>query len=73
MRTAAILRAAALGAGLAVLLGAGMRSLLFEGTATDPVIFGVAAALLVGVSLAAMLLPAVRAARTDPLEALRSQ
>ena len=63
----------ALGAGLAVLLGAGMRSLLFEGTATDPVIFGVAAALLVGVSLAAMLLPAVRAARTDPLEALRSQ
>ncbi len=48
-----------------------MSSLLFGVEATDPVTFGVAAALLTAVALVASYLPALRASRTDPLEALR--
>jgi len=38
----------------------------------DPVVFGIAAVLLVVVSLAAMFLPAMRATQVDPIEALRT-
>ena len=48
-----------------------MSSLLYGVEATDPVTFGVVAATLVGVALVASYLPALRASRTDPLEALR--
>ncbi len=48
-----------------------MTSLLFEVSATDPTIFFVDAILLVGVSLFACYIPARRATRVDPLEALR--
>ncbi len=48
-----------------------MSSLLYGVEATDPVTFGVVAALLTGVALVASYLPALRASRTDPLEALR--
>ncbi len=48
-----------------------MSSLLYGVEATDPVTFGVVAALLVAVALVASYLPALRASRTDPLEALR--
>ena len=48
-----------------------MSSLLYGVEATDPVTFGVVAATLVAVALAASYLPALRASRTDPLEALR--
>ena len=48
-----------------------MRSLLFEVSATDPTIFFVDAVLVVGVSLLACYIPARRATKVDPLEALR--
>ncbi len=48
-----------------------MSSLLYGVEATDPVTFGAVAALLTAVALVASYLPALRASRTDPLEALR--
>ncbi len=48
-----------------------MSSLLYGVEATDPVTFGVVVAVLVAVALVASYLPALRASRTDPLEALR--
>ncbi len=48
-----------------------MEGLLFQQSPRDPVVFGAVAALLLVVSVAASLLPALRAARTDPIEALR--
>ncbi len=48
-----------------------MSSMLFGVEATDPVTFGVVAAMLTAVALVASYLPALRASRTDPLEALR--
>ena len=48
-----------------------MSSLLYGVEATDPMTFGVVAALLTAVALVASYLPALRASRTDPLEALR--
>ena len=48
-----------------------MSSLLYGVEATDPVTFGVVAALLTAVALVASYLPALRASRIDPLEALR--
>ena len=55
------------GAGLTRLLS----SQLYGVEATDPVRFGVVAALLTSVALVASYLPALRASRTDPLETLR--
>ena len=48
-----------------------MSSLLYGVEATDPVTFGVVAVLLTAVALVASYLPALRASRTDPLEAIR--
>ena len=48
-----------------------MSSMLFGVQATDAMTFGVVAALLTAVALVASYLPALRASRTDPLEALR--
>ena len=61
----------ALGAGGALLLSRYLESLLFEITPTDPLTWVIVAALLFSVALAACCLPARRAARVDPLEALR--
>jgi putative ABC transport system permease protein len=48
-----------------------MESLLFEVSATDPAVFGAVALALVAVALVASLIPARRAARVDPMVALR--
>jgi putative ABC transport system permease protein len=65
----------AVGAGLmgASLLTRVLRSLLFDVSPTDTATFAIVATVLTAVSFAATLLPARRAASTDPLLALRSE
>jgi len=50
-----------------------MKGMLFEVSATDPVTFAAIALLLVGVAALASYLPARRAMRVDPIEALRAE
>jgi putative ABC transport system permease protein len=49
-----------------------LRSLLFDVSATDPMVFVAAAATLAGVALAASWIPARAATRVDPLQAVRA-
>ena len=48
-----------------------MKSLLYEVSATDPASLIVASGLLIAVGLVACLIPALRAAKVDPMVALR--
>jgi putative ABC transport system permease protein len=48
-----------------------LEQFLFQVSATDPVAFGGIALVFIGVALAASLIPARRAARVDPMAALR--
>jgi putative ABC transport system permease protein len=61
------------GAVLAALVGRVLRSMLYGVSALDPLAYGVAAATLLAVAALASLVPALGAARTDPLRALRSE
>ncbi len=63
----------ALGLLLAYLLAQVMRSLLFGVSATDPLTFATISALLAGVALVACWIPARRAAKVDPMIALRCE
>ena len=57
---------------LARILQSALQRMLFETSAFDPVIFAAVAAVLAGVALLACLLPARRASRVSPMEALRT-
>lgn len=62
---------AVLGLAASLALGRGMRSLLFEVSGNDPLTLGAAASVLLVIALGASFLPARRASRLDPVEALR--
>ncbi len=76
-----VLRQGSLPVGIGLMCGIGgafamaryLRSLLYEVSATDPVVFGNILAGLALVALLAMLIPARRATRVDPLESLRNE
>ena len=50
-----------------------MKNLLFEVSPTDPATFALIALLLVGVALIASYIPARRATKVDPLQALHHE
>ena len=60
------------GAALAALVGRVLDALLYGVSVLDPAAYAAAAAILLGVVLAATLGPALAAARVDPLRALRT-
>jgi predicted permease len=62
----------AIGAALALLSARLVESYLFQVDPIDPVVLGVAVVTLLGVACLAALAPARRAARVDPVEALRN-
>ncbi len=67
----------AVGAALGILGGVvaslSLRSLLFGVSMADPVTLGGSSILLLGVAIAASILPAWKAAKVDPLESLRAE
>ncbi len=73
LRQGMILAGTGVAVGLVVAVGLTrlISSWLYGVEATDPVTFGAVAALLTAVALVGSYLPALRAARTDPLVALR--
>ena len=62
-----------IGTALAALIARGIASLLFDVSTTDPVVFGGVALALAAIAGAAMLVPARRAARGEPVEVLQAR
>lgn len=62
-----------IGIGISLAAGRYIEPLLFETSARDSGVLGSVSALLLGVAILASLLPALRASRTNPLEALRTE
>jgi ABC-type antimicrobial peptide transport system permease subunit len=63
----------ALGAIGAALISRAMSALLYGLSSVDPVAFGAAGAFLIAAAMLAAWIPARRAARVDPLMALRAE
>ena len=61
------------GIGIALLASRLMEGLLFELSPRDPTVFVSASVVLLVVAVAASLIPALRAARVEPMLALRSE
>ena len=61
------------GLALAFLATRGVQSLLYDTSAANPLVIAAAVALLLVAGLLASLLPARRAAATDPMQALRNE
>ena len=60
-----------LGLGLAAILSRGLTSLLVDVAPWDPLIFVIVVVLLASAGVAACVIPARRAIRVDPVQALR--
>jgi ABC-type antimicrobial peptide transport system permease subunit len=75
LRGSVAMAAGGLGAGMvvALLLGRFIEPLLFETSARDPLVLGGVAVTLLAVALLASAVPALRAKRVDPIEALRAE
>ena len=71
MRTAVV--GVTLGTVAAVALAGTLRAILYEIEPTDPLTYAAVALLLLGVAATASALPARRAARSDPTQALRAE
>jgi predicted permease len=63
----------ALGSVAALLVSRWIQPLLFRQSATDPLVYGAVAALLIAVALLASARPALRATKADPNAALRAE
>ena len=63
----------AIGTGLAIAAGRTASSLLFGLKATDPITIGLSVTLLAAVAIVASFIPAMRAARVEPMLALREE
>ena len=74
-RSAGLLIGVGLAVGLAMASGAGrlLERMLYGVTPTDPVTFAIVFAIMLGVGAAATFMPARRATRIDPMQALRQE
>jgi ABC-type antimicrobial peptide transport system permease subunit len=68
-----VLAGLAIGAGAAIALSRSISSFMYEVNAADPIALGAVAVALLSVALIATLIPARRAARTDPVRVLSAE